>query len=115
MHVFSIYSAGVLLKNYEELLALSKNMLKNTIKLEQELQTNGLSVVQSCPPALQHLHTHHLWIQAYNKEEAFNWYLTLEKNRYTCKLSKASIQLRLWIKVRSICSNLLRIMSRRYS
>jgi glycine/serine hydroxymethyltransferase/N-acetylglutamate synthase-like GNAT family acetyltransferase len=79
MHVFSIYSAGILLKNYEELLALSKNMLNNTIKLEQELQTNGLSVVQSCPPALQHLHTHHIWLQAYSKEEAFSWYLTLER------------------------------------
>lgn len=49
MHVFSIYSAGILLKNYEELLALSKNMLNNTIKLERELQINGLNVVQSYP------------------------------------------------------------------
>lgn len=79
MHVFSIYSAGILLKNYEELLALSKNMLNNTIKLERELQINGLNVVQSYPTALQHLHTHHLWIQAYSREDAFNWYLTLER------------------------------------
>lgn len=79
MHVFSIYSAGIILKNYEELLALSKNMVNNAIKLEQELQVNDIGVVQSCPPSLQHLHTHHLWLQADSKEEAFDWYLTLER------------------------------------
>lgn len=79
MHVFSIYSAGIILKNYEELLALSKNMINNAIRLEQELQRNNLKIVQSCPSSLQHLHTHHLWLQADSKEEAFNWYLTLER------------------------------------
>lgn len=79
MHVFSIYSAGIILKNYEELLALSKNMLNNTIKLEQELLLNNLKVVQSCPFSQQRFHTHHLWIQADSKEEAFSWYLTLER------------------------------------
>lgn len=79
MHVFSIYSAGIILKNYEELLALSKNMLNNAVKLEQELHTNGIRVVQSCPFSLQKFHTHHLWVQANSQEAAFNWYLTLER------------------------------------
>lgn len=79
MHVFSIYSAGIILKNYEELLALSKNMLNNTIKLERELLVNNIKVVQSCPCSQQRFHTHHLWIQADSKEEAFSWYLTLER------------------------------------
>ena len=79
MHVFSIYSAGIILKDYEALIALSKNMLNNAIKLEQELQVNDLKVIQSCPHTLQHLHTHHLWLQADSKEEAFDWYLTLER------------------------------------
>jgi glycine hydroxymethyltransferase len=79
MHVFSIYSAGIILKNYEALLALSQNMLENAIILEHELQRNGLNVVQSSPSFLKQLHTHHLWIQADSKEDAFNWYLILER------------------------------------
>lgn len=79
MHVFSIYSAGIILKDYEALTALSKNMINNAIKLEQELYKNNLKVIQPCPSNLQHFHTHHLWIQANSKEEAFDWYLTLER------------------------------------
>lgn len=79
MHVFSIYSAGIILKDYEALMALSKNMINNAIKLEQELYKNNLRVIQAYSPNLQHLHTHHLWIQANSKEEAFNWYLILER------------------------------------
>lgn len=79
MHVFSIYSAGIILKDYEALQALSKNMLNNAIRLEHELLNNGLKIVQQCPTSLQHFHTHHIWIQADSKEEAFNWYLALEK------------------------------------
>lgn len=79
MHVFSIYSAGIILKDYEALVALSKNMINNAIKLEQELYKNNLNVIQPCPSDLQHFHTHHLWLRADNKEEAFNWYFTLER------------------------------------
>lgn len=79
MHVFSIYSAGIILKDYEALVSLSKNMINNAVKLEKELYRNGVNVIQSYPSNLNYSHTHHIWIQANNKEEAFNWYLILER------------------------------------
>lgn len=78
MHVFSIYSAGILLNDFEFLRALSKNMLVNTIMLEQELIKNGINTVQERNIAPD-LPTHHLWIRAKSKEEAFQWYLDLER------------------------------------
>lgn len=77
MHVFSIYSAGIILKNYEALVALSKNMLVNAVTLEQELKKAGVNVIQM--PNTLSIHTHHIWILADSKEEAFNWYLVLER------------------------------------
>ncbi|MDC7291903.1 GNAT family N-acetyltransferase [Blautia schinkii] len=79
MHVFSIYSAGIILNNYESLAALSKNMLINTVALEQELKKANINVIQSSNTIMQTVHTHHVWILAENKEEAFDWYLVLER------------------------------------
>ena len=78
MHVFSIYSAGLLLKNYEKLKLLSRNMLENASLLEMELLSRNIPVVirntsQKSPP------THHCWIGPVSKHNAFNLYATLEK------------------------------------
>jgi glycine hydroxymethyltransferase len=78
MHVFSIYSAGLLLKDYEKLKLLSRNMLDNAYLLEKELLAQNIPVVtrnssQKSPP------THHCWIGPLSKHDAFNLYTTLEK------------------------------------
>lgn len=78
MHVFSIYSAGLLLKDYDELKQLSSNMLHNASLLEKELSTRNVPVVvrnpsESSPP------THHCWIGPLSKTSAFDLYTTLEK------------------------------------
>ena len=78
MHMFSIYSAGLLMKDYEKLKLLSRNMLENAILLEKELQTRNIPVVmrkfsKKSPP------THHCWIGPLSKQNAFNLYTTLEK------------------------------------
>lgn len=77
MHVFSIYSAGLLLDHMPELNHLSKNMLKNATLLETSLRTLGVPVImRTCdidnPP------THHCWIKTATKENAFDLYLDLE-------------------------------------
>lgn len=78
MHVFSIYSAGLLLKNYEELKILSKDMLTNACLLEAELSKQKVPVIkrnisQESPP------THHCWIGPLGKADAFNLYSILDK------------------------------------
>ena len=78
MHVFSIYSAGLLLKDYEKLKLLSKNMLENASLLEIELLARKIPVVarntsKTTPP------THHCWIGPLSKHAAFDLYTTLEK------------------------------------
>ncbi len=76
MHVFSIYSAGIILKDYEALKALSKNMIANTVSLENELEKMNIPIVRMVS---NELHTHHLWILAKSKKEAFKWYLDFER------------------------------------
>lgn len=76
MHVFSIYSAGIILKDYEALKALSKNMILNTIVLENELEKRDIPIVRIVS---NELHTHHLWLLAKSKKEAFKWYLDFER------------------------------------
>lgn len=78
MHVFSIYSAGLLLGHMQELKQLSKSMLQNAILLDQSLAENGVPIIhrvsdENNPP------THHCWIYTESQEQAFRLYLTLEK------------------------------------
>lgn len=78
MHVFSIYSAGLLLKNYEQLQALSKCMLQNACELESALQAAGVPIIarqvdNSSPP------THHCWIGPFEKLRAYELYCSLEQ------------------------------------
>lgn len=78
MHVFSIYSAGLLLEHLDELKSLSNTMLENAILLEKNLVMNGIPVIErqtneKNPP------THHCWIKPPTQEKAFQLYLDLEK------------------------------------
>ena len=77
MHFHSIYSAGLLLGDFDKLQTLSKQMLKNTMLLENVLQECGLEPVgrsiTDCTP-----NTHHIWLPALTRELAFQWYLNLE-------------------------------------
>lgn len=78
MHVFSIYSAGLLLKDYDRLKLLSKNMLKNSLFLEEELNKAGIPVIKREVNSSD-LPTHHCWIGPMSKNDAFDLYTTLEK------------------------------------
>lgn len=78
MHVFSIYSAGLLLKNYEQLQMLSKAMLQNACTLESALQDGGVPIIprqtdRFSPP------THHCWIGPLEKLGAYELYCSLER------------------------------------
>lgn len=78
MHVFSIYSAGLLLKDYDNLKQMSYNMLNCACLLEKELDKLDVPVIkrniQQNEPA-----THHCWIGPLKKENAFDLYSTLER------------------------------------
>lgn len=78
MHVFSIYSAGLLLKNYDKLKLLSKNMLHNACLLEQELEKQGVPIIKRQIDSSS-LPTHHCWIGPLKKLDAFDLYSTLEE------------------------------------
>lgn len=78
MHVFSIYSAGLLLGHMDELKTLSKNMLINAVALDHELCINGVPIVKREYLNEEHP-THHCWIKPPTKEQAFNMFLTLEQ------------------------------------
>lgn len=78
MHVFSIYSAGLILSHMDELESLSKNMLSNAISLDEELAKLDIPTISRFsennePP------THHCWIKPINREKTFKLYLDLEK------------------------------------
>ena len=76
MHVFSIYSAGLLLEDYNHLLLLSRRMLENSVLLENRLQFYRVPVVKR---PMDRVPTHHLWIDINDREEAFDFYLNLER------------------------------------
>ncbi|MCI8404422.1 MAG: hypothetical protein HFE52_04250 [Clostridia bacterium] len=77
MHVASIYSAGLLLYDIEELKSLSTNMLKNTLLLEHELSNLNIPIVtRNCT---YEPNTHHIWIKTDNSEEAFKLFTNLER------------------------------------
>jgi glycine hydroxymethyltransferase len=78
MHVFSIYSAGLLLEQIDQLVILSQAMLDNAVRLEHALKENNIPVVtRLCsehePP------THHCWIRTPTQEKAFSYFLDLER------------------------------------
>ena len=78
MHVFSIYSAGLLLNHQSQLKILSQRMLENTILLDAELEKNNVPIIsRKCD--LNNPPTHHCWIKPHSQEEAFMLYLNLEK------------------------------------
>lgn len=77
MHVFTIYSAGLLLNELDNLTVLSKTMLSNAIKLDEELIKNEINVV-SRKYLNDEKPTHHCWILCKSKDEAFDFYLKLE-------------------------------------
>lgn len=77
MHVYTIYSAGLMLRDWESLAFLSKKMLENTLMLETELSSLKVPVVRRLSTRL---HTHHLWIPFKDKKKAFNFYLDLERH-----------------------------------
>lgn len=78
MHFYTIYSAGLLLKHYEELQILSKEMLNNATCLENELLKMDVPMIQRSTNDLEPP-THHCWIKPPTKDKAFELYLTLEK------------------------------------
>lgn len=78
MHVFSIYSAGLLLKDIDKLKHLSKNMLVNASLLDLELQKKGLPVVdRNCNKS--NSPTHHCWICFDDKKTSFELFENLER------------------------------------
>lgn len=78
MHVFSIYSAGLLLKHINDLKKLSQNMLSNALTLDEELLVNNVPVVRRIYFDSEQP-THHCWINPPTKELSFNLFLTLER------------------------------------
>lgn len=78
MHVFSIYSAGLLLGHMSDLKELSKQMLKNAALLDQNLDKMGVPIIHRICDDTNPV-THHCWIHTQNQEEAFKLYLNLEK------------------------------------
>lgn len=75
MHVFGIYSAGLVLTRLPWLKEYSKNMLSNALSLENALFHKGVSVIRrpiDLPP------THHIWIQAKSRNSAFRAFQDLE-------------------------------------
>lgn len=78
MHVFSIYSAGLLLSSFEQLKALSKNMLQNAYALDSALQDTGVPIIARQTDPLSPP-THHCWIGPLDKLNAYELYCSLEQ------------------------------------
>lgn len=78
MHTFSIYSAGLLLSNYEQLKTLSKNMLQNACTLDAALQAAGVPIIARQTDSLSPP-THHCWIGPLDKVCAYELYCSLEQ------------------------------------
>lgn len=78
MHVFSIYSAGLLLEHMDELKELSSLMLQNTLLLDQNLDKMKIPIIHRICNMNNPL-THHCWIHPESQEQAFKLYLNLEK------------------------------------
>ena len=78
MHFHSIYSAGLLLKDYSNLRKLSKNMLNNTVLLDEALAEQGINVIERNTNT-SNPNTHHIWLKPNDKEQAYTWYKELEE------------------------------------
>jgi len=76
MHVYTIYSAGLLLKDIDKLHFLSKTMIENAKALEKELSETDVPVFIRDKSKVP---THHLWVQSDTKERAFDFYLNMER------------------------------------
>lgn len=77
MHFHSIYSAGLLLEHYDQLQALSRQMLENTLALDEALRRRGVQCVKRNVTS-RTPNTHHIWVSAPSRETAFDWYSNLE-------------------------------------
>ena len=77
MHFHSIYSAGLLLKDYSNLRKLSKDMLINTVLLDKALAQQGINVIERYTNT-SNPNTHHIWLKPNDKEQAYTWYKELE-------------------------------------
>lgn len=79
MHPYAIYSLGLMLDKFETYKTLSTHMLINTELLKKELMRHKLNVVQQCELYPSETHTHHIWIQCADKQDAFELYKRWEK------------------------------------
>lgn len=78
MHFHSIYSAGLILKDYNQLKTFSRQMLKNTLLLDKALCKYGVCCV-SRDTTSRTPNTHHIWVTSPSRETAFEWYSNLEE------------------------------------
>ena len=78
MHIASTYSAGLAITRLSWINSYSQKMLENTVQLEKHLMGSGMPVV---PRLGNTAPTHHIWIRAKTKDQAFDWYKNLERNR----------------------------------
>ncbi len=78
MHAFSIYSAGLILDNYNDLKNLSKEMLSNACKLEEYLATYQVPVIQRTLFG-KDSPTHHCWVGPMEQRQAYNLFILLEQ------------------------------------
>ncbi len=78
MHSHDIYSAGLLLEDFDTIKKLSDLMLKNTMRLDQILTNGGLDVVKRVCTEMEP-NTHHIWIKFENKDIAYDFYGNMEQ------------------------------------
>ncbi|MCH5162636.1 MAG: GNAT family N-acetyltransferase [Clostridiales bacterium] len=78
MHVFNIYTAGLMLNHYDDLIQHSQLMLQNTFKLETALLQRNVPVVQRSMQFSEPM-THHIWINTPSQDKSFSCFLNLEK------------------------------------
>lgn len=74
MHPYSIYTLGLMLKDFEIYKKHSHNMLINTKLLRKELSNYGVPVYEQQAIFANEPITHHIWIPCKNKLFAFDLY-----------------------------------------
>lgn len=79
MHPYAIYSLGLMVENISKYQLLSKEMLKNTKLLGDELLKLGVNIINQPSMTPLEKHTHHLWILCNDKMSAFDLYTKWEK------------------------------------
>ncbi len=90
MHSFSTYSSGLTLAREEWISNYSSNLLQNTIELDKRLKFNDIPII-SRPEKFPN--THHIWIIANSKEQAFKWFRSLELVRIHVNYRKLPYEL----------------------